>query len=230
MDEPIIIKFINGQNQLFTIDEIKILLLESTKKQLFFQFESGEVDEDYRQYLQKELPNYHIFNLRWMPQLWISPAIETSEILERIDEVYEATVSFREDAIRLMQMLGKTYNRNLFNEDRALFKIKEMSRANRQRGKIDEVWNFWFHGAECQFENHKTGQIVETIITNGTEYGALDSFFFGKYLLTTEKFKSLGIFFNQDSASITKALNLLEDAGRLIRINNFSQRGIIAKD
>lgn len=230
MNEPIIIKFINGKNQLFSIEEIKNLLLKSNQKQLFFQFESGEFDDDYRKYLQEQLPNYHIFNLRHTPQLWISPAIKTTKILERIDEVHEAAVSFRKDAIRLMQMLGKAYNKNLFNEKREIFEIKKASRANRQRGKVNDDWNFWFHGAECQFENHQTGQIVETVITNGTEYGALDSFFFQRYLLTTPKFQNLGAFFNEDRASMIKALNLLEDGERLIRINNLSQRGIIAKD
>ena len=228
MDEPIIIKMINGQNQLFSIDELKVLLSKSDKNRLFFEFESGEVDDSYRTYLQKQLANYHVFNQRWQPQLWITPAIETTKLLERIDEVYEAAISFRNDAIRLMQLLGKKYDRNVF-EVGEIFEIRRESQKNELRGNVDEEWNFWFHGSECQFENHKTGQIVETVITNGTEYGALDSFFFQRYLLTTPKFKNLGVFFNQDMASVTKALNLLEDAGRLIRINHDSQRGIIAK-
>lgn len=229
MDEPIIIKFINGQNQLFTIDEIKGLLLESNKNRLLFEFESGEIDDDYRKYLQEQLPNYHVFNLRWMPQIWISPSIETTEILERIEEVYEAAVSFREDAIRLMKMLGKKYGKNVF-EVGELSEIRRESWKTERTGNINEEWSFWFHGAECQFENHKTGQIVETVIANGTEYGALDSFFFRRYMLTTAKLKDLGAFFNEDStSSLTKALNLLEERERLIRINKGSQRGIIAK-
>lgn len=228
MDEPIIIKVIDGQNQLFSIDKINFLLSKSDKNRLLFEFESGEVDNNYRKYLQEELPNYHVFNLRWQSQLWITPAMETTQLLERIDEVYKAAIAFRKDAIRLMKLLGKKYDRNVF-EVGEIGKIKRESRKTEQRGKVDDEWNFWFHGGECQFKNHKTGQIVETIITNGTEYGALDSYFFQRYLLTTPKFQDLGTFFNKDIASITKALNLLEDAGRLIRINQDSQRGIIAK-
>ena len=54
-------------------------------------------------------------------------------------------------------------------------------------------------------------------------------FFFCRYLLTTLQFKDLGELFNHDSSSMTKTLNLLEDAGKLIRIKNDSQSGIIAK-
>jgi len=89
-------------------------------------------------------------------------------------------------------------------------------------------WIFWFHGAECQFKNHKTGQIVELVITYAPEFGALDSYFFLQYLKTTPRFKSLSNFFSDDSISLRKALNLMEDLGELQRIDDNSQRGIIA--
>ncbi len=66
------------------------------------------------------------------------------------------------------------------------------------------------------------------MITNGSEFGALDSFFFMRYLKTTPRFKILSNFFCDDSKSVTKALNLLEDFGLLQRIDVTSQRGIIA--
>jgi hypothetical protein len=67
------------------------------------------------------------------------------------------------------------------------------------------------------------------VITNGSEFGALDSYFFLRYLKTIPKFEELANFFSEDSKSVTKALNLIEDLGKLQRINNTSQRGIIAK-
>ena len=70
---------------------------------------------------------------------------------------------------------------------------------------------------------------MELVITNGSEFGALDSYFFLKYLKTTPEFKELANFFSDDSKAVTKALNLIEDVGKLQRIDNTSQRGIIAK-
>ena len=163
-----------------------------------------------------------------MPEIWIYPSIETNEILVKEEEIYQAATSFREDGIRLMNILGEKYRINPF-EGRELFDLKRKSRDNKQRGKVNEQWNFWFHGAECQFENRIIGQIVELVITNGSEFGALDSYFFLKYLKTTPEFKELANFFSDDSKAVTKALNLIEDVGKLQRIDNTSQRGIIAK-
>jgi hypothetical protein len=227
MKEKITIKEESGKNQLIKVDEIR-KLLKSNNDKLTLIFESGKTDDEYRKSLQKKLTNYHVFNVRWMPEIWIYPSIETDKILEKKEEIYQAASSFRKDGIRLMKILGEEYNINPF-EGRELFDLKRKSRDNKQRGKVNEQWNFWFHGAECQFENRVTGQIVELVITNGSEFGVLDSYFFLKYLKTTPEFKELANFFSDDSKAVTKALNLLEDLGKLYRINNTSQRGIIEK-
>ena len=227
MKEKITIKEESGKNQLLEVDEIR-KLLKSNNDKLTLLFESGKTDDEYRKSLQEELPKYHVFNVRWMPEIWIYPSIETIEILNRKEEIYQAANSFRKDGIKLMKILGEEYQINPF-EGRELFDLKRKSRDNRQRGKVNNQWNFWFHGAECQFENKVTGQIVELVITNGPEFGALDSYFFLNYLKTTPEFVELANFFSDDSKAVTKALNLLEDIGKLQRINNTSQRGIIAK-
>ena len=226
MKKKIYIKEEGGKNQLIEIEEIQ-KLLKSNNDKLTLVFESGKTDDEYRKSLQKKLETYHVFNVRWKPEIWIYPSIETDKILDIKEEIYTAANSFRKDGIRIMKILGETYQINPFEGDE-LFQLKRKSRGNRQRGTVNDEWNFWFHGAECQFENHKTGQIVELVITNKSEFGALDSFFFLNYLKTTPRFKKLADFFSNDSNAITKALNLLEDLGKLQRINYTSQRGIIA--
>lgn len=222
-----VIKVKTGKDQLIAIDEI-LKLLNSNSQKLTLVFESGKVNDKYRKELQKELTKYHVFNSRWLAQLWIYPALETARILALKNEIHSAAVSFRSDAVILIKALGETYQIDPF-EQGGLLSIKKKSRANKQRGKVNDEWNFWFHGAECQFKNHKTGQIVELVITYGTEFGALDSYFFLTYLQTTSKFKALADFFSEDLTSVTKALNLLEDLGMLHRINDESQRGVVAK-
>ena len=227
MFEKITIKEDNGTNQLIEVEEIRNLLKSNSNK-LILVFENGKTDDEYRKSLQTELPNYHAFNVRWIPEIWIYPSLETNAILNRKENIYEAAKSFRNDGIRLMKILGKEYQIDPF-KGRELFDLKRKSRNNKQRGKVNEQWNFWFHGAECQFKNQITGQIVELVITNGSEFGALDSYFFVQYLKTTPKYRELANFFSEDASAVTKALNLLEDLGKLQRIDNTSQRGIVAK-
>ena len=226
MADKIIIKENNNENQLIEANEIRKSLISNDDK-LTLVFEIGKTDDNYRQYLQKELPNHHVLNVRWMPELWISPSIATSKILENSEDIYQAALSFRRDGTQLIKMLGEAYQINPFI-GRNLFDIKGKSLLSKQRGKVNEAWNFWFHGAECQFKNHLTGQIIEIVITNGPEFGALDSFFFLQYLRTTPKFHNIARLVSDHSSSVTKVLNILEDLGKLKRIDNSSQRGIIA--
>ena len=226
MFEKFTIKEDNGTNQFIEVDEIRNLL-KSNNNKLTLVFENGKTDDEYRKSLQTALPNYLVCNVRWIPEIWIYPSIETNEILNRKEKIYQAAKSFRNDGIKLMKILGKEYQIDPFT-GRELFDLKRKSINNKQRGKVNEQWNFWFHGAECQFKNQITGQIVELIITNGSEFGALDSYFFLQYLKTTPEFKELANFFSEDASAVTKALNLLEDLGKLQRIDHTTQRGIIA--
>ncbi len=157
MTEILNIKKVNGKDHYPNIEEIK-KLLESNDNELTLRFENLLNIDKYRKELQKELTKYHVFNLRWMPEIWIYPAIDSKKIIEKKEEIYKTALSFREDSIKLMTILGDSYQINPF-EGKELFEFRRDSRKNGQRGKVNEEWNFWFHGAECQFENHKTGQI-----------------------------------------------------------------------
>jgi len=87
--------------------------------------------------------------------------------------------------------------------------------------------NFWFHGAECQFENLQTGQIVELVIWGfGTEYGILDSYFFYNYIQTTAKHQKLAMFFGADYKNVAKALDIVEYMGYLERIGTSARQRI----
>lgn len=225
--KKIIIQEKNGTNLLLEAKQIRSLLMED-KKGFILQFESKLVDDDYRRMLQNELSNYLVFNVRWKPEIWIIPSIETELLREKSDEILKAAKAFRNDGISLMKRLGQVYGKDPFTKN-GLNEIIRSSRKEHKRGKINDEWNFWFHGAECQFKNQKTNQVIELIIIYESEFGALDSYFFLNYLKTTKRFTALGNYFSGNTHSITKILNLLEDEGKLIRIDDFVQSGIIAK-
>jgi len=226
MLHPLHIPSIHGQPQFPDIEEIKGQLAQH-KAGLKLEFE-GEGDfNSYRQALQAEFSYYHVFYLRWKPEIWISPALETDSILEKQDEIMAAARAFWVTATELMAALGKAHGIDPANRS-DLHGLKKRFRDNQQRGAVNAEWSFWLHGSECQFTHATTGQVVEVVVTYADEFGALDSFFFLQYLQTTPRFQELAAFFEGDRASITKALNLLEDAGQLKRIDEGTQRGIVA--
>ncbi|MFK8054791.1 MAG: hypothetical protein AB8F78_01620 [Saprospiraceae bacterium] len=201
--------------------------LKTSSGKLTITFESGSVDEDYRKELQSTLSCYHVSNARYISTIRINPAIETGSIQKILDDIHLAAISFKEDGVKLMEILGNTYEINPFDL-KAIGKLKSKSRVNRQRGAVNQDWNFWFHGAECQFENRRTGQIVEIVVDYCPEYGALDSFFFLRYIDTTPAFIKLSEFFAGDWKSLSKALDMLEERGNLRRIDMDLPRGIVA--
>lgn len=94
---------------------------------------------------------------------------------------------------------------------------------------MNEEWSYHLHGAECRFESSKTGQVVEIIIITRPEFGYLDCYFFYNYMATTERFKPLAAYFDNNYLHICKALDLLVLKGVLTRVNELSiQRNIIA--
>ena len=102
-------------------------------------------------------------------------------------------------------------------------------KSEKQRGKLNGDWNYYLHGAECQFENIKTKQVVEVIVVTKPEFGYLDCYFFYNYMATTEKFKNLALFFSNNYLNICKAIDLLALEGILTRVDNlFIQRNLIA--
>lgn len=185
------------------------------------------------------LPNGYVFNLtyafpdkavfdrKWDKTIFISPSIHNDKILLKKLELYECAKAFRQDANFLMGLMADTFGIDLQTLD-GLQELKH-KKSVKQRGKLKEDWNYYLHGAECQFENVKTKQVVEVIVVTKPEFGYLDCYFFYNYMSTTDRFKKLAAFFNNDYLNICKAIDLLALEKILTRVDDlFIQRNVIA--
>jgi hypothetical protein len=96
------------------------------------------------------------------------------------------------------------------------------------KGSLGSEWAYYFHGAECRFDNLSNGQIVELIYITKPEFGFLDGYFLYNYMLTTGKFKVLANWF-KDHDNVHTAIELLADEGFLTRDTSIKiQRNVIA--
>jgi hypothetical protein len=126
-----------------------------------------------------------------------------------------------------MEKMSVIFNINLETLD-GLHELK-YKKSTKQRGRLNNEWNYYLHGAECQFENIITGQIVEVIIIEKPEFGFLDTYFFYNYMATTERFKKLATWFNNDYLNVGKAIEILAREGTLTKLTNVSlTRNILA--
>jgi hypothetical protein len=183
--------------------------------------------KDYVLTLTYSLPDNAVYDSQWDKTISISPSIHNDKILQKKLELYECAKAFRQDANYLMGLMADTFGIDL----QTLGGLQELKhkKSNKQRGKLNEQWNYYLHGAECQFENVKTKQVVEVIIVTRPEFGYLDCYFFYNYMATTEQYKKLVSFYNNDYQNICKALDLLALEGVLTKVHDlFIQRNIIA--
>jgi hypothetical protein len=93
-------------------------------------------------------------------------------------------------------------------------------------------WEYRFHGAECQFRNTKTGQILEICLGFEDESGVLDPYFFYQFVSTTPGLEKVANLFNDGFHDTRRALKILEQHGHLRRIHSPSDNrvGLIAPD
>lgn len=204
--------------------EIVSAILETYKR---VKIHYGDLPNDYVFNLTYSLPDKAVYDRKWDKTIFISPAIHNDQILKKKIELHECAKAFRQDANFLMGLMADTFGIDLQTLD-GLQELKH-KKSVKQRGKLNEDWNYYLHGAECQFENVRTKQVVEVIIVTKPEFGYLDCYFFYNYMSTTDRFKNLAAFFNNDYQNICKAIDLLALEGILTRVDDlFIQRNVIA--
>lgn len=147
------------------------------------------------------------------------------QILDNKEQIYECAKSFREEANRLMQCLATTFNFQVETFDGFRSTLRK---SHKNKGVLNENWTYFFHGAECQFENIVTKQVVEVIYINRPEFGYLDGYFFYNYMLTTKEFNNLATWF-ENYLNVWRAIEILSDEGTLTKVNSInSNRNVVA--
>lgn len=147
------------------------------------------------------------------------------QILDNKEKIYKCAKSFRDTANKLMLSLSTTYNFDLETFDDFIYTLRK---SHKNKGVLDENWTYFFHGSECRFENIQTGQIVEIIYVNKPEFGYLDGYFFYNYMLTTQQFKKLAVWF-ENYLNVWNAIEILSQEGTFTKMETvLGTRNILA--
>lgn len=175
-----------------TLADLQLLL----QRHESIQFTYLTISDEYLSTLTYAFPNHHVSQRVWDRNLAIYPSVASEKILQKKAELLQCAVAFRADAHQLMQDMATTFGIDLRTLD-GLHELK-YKKSQKQRGALNAEWNYYLHGAECQFTNSVTGQIVEIIIIAKPEFGYLDSYFFYQYMASTPQFKPLTAYFDND--------------------------------
>ena len=142
--------------------------------------------------------------------------LTAQEIIANKDNIFRCAKAFRRDANALMLQLAQKFEFDL--HDCGAWPKPVYNTSRNKKGMLNEEWSFFLHGAHCCFEHIVTGQTLEVRYTEKPEFGILDGFFFYTYMQTTDEFKNLAKWFNNQS-NVYVAVDILLGEGILTKIS-----------
>jgi hypothetical protein len=126
-------------------------------------------------------------------------------------------ILFDERSNKLVNIMAKKFNLKL-NEKHPFSKL--LSRQNDLwKGKLNEKWDYWFHGDSYEYKKRITLQILEIRI-NRQNHRTFDAWALFHFIETSQSLNFVFKQFNTDKKKL-KTLNNLENKKRIIRIGEF---------
>ena len=203
----------------------KIKSLLEDHDEIIFVLTEQEFKRDYVIKLQNCFPNHVVFEIKWMNKLLIALSISTNLILENLVSFYKCVVLFDLTAHKLMSIMAKTYDLNLSNSQE-IHDLKT-KRSDKQRGEINDEWNYHFHGTGCSFTNKKNKEFLVVQINNGLEYGKLESYSLMRFIQSTDSLKEQSSFLNNNPSIMIKVIQILWEKEYLVTLPNRQNNELI---
>jgi hypothetical protein len=205
-----------------SIEEIIQLVTEDRHVVLVFplSIESNNVARDKEfaiERLSKQLPEcFSIFDsggTKESTQITVKKVIEERVVIENIDLFLEAIDQFCATANELITRLARRLN----------FPMEEVSEnwrfqldSSLTKGWLDDNWQYWFHGHECQFRNVATEQVVDVRLKDyGDKYALLDPYFLAVFVRTTPEEARVSELLKDEFHDTGRVLKILAEKGYL---------------
>ena len=84
------------------------------------------------------------------------------------------------------------------------------------KGMLDDSWEYWFHGYECQFRNVLTEQVVDVRLKNyGNKRAILDPYFLAVFVRTTPEEAKVSELLRDEFHDTARVLEILFKKGYL---------------
>lgn len=179
-----------------TIEEIRKMPREKALRLIFEGMMAGksqEIGYEFRNTLNGFLVGINSGE----PEISIAKLITEQEI-ERHQNFFEACAKdYRSLATELIFALAQKLNVRI-EENYPLLTFNVFKSGRRQYKGMMGDWEYGFHGYHCAFENKKTAQYVEVPLIFGFEFGALDPYFFTKFIRSTKAYLPLPVEIYED--------------------------------
>lgn len=167
--------------------------------------------------LSTQLPErYSIFDsggTKESTQITIKRVIEERVVIENIDLFLGAVDRFCTTANELITMLAQKLD---FPVEKVSENWRFQLEPSLTKGMLDDKWEYWFHGYECQFRNMVTEQVVDVRLKNyGDKLAILDPYFLAVFVRTTPEEVKVSELLKDEFHDTTRVLEILAEKGYL---------------
>jgi hypothetical protein len=215
--------------QLPTLEYIKSIPRNRTIKLVFdhtLKNQRETIGEDLKRQLDEFLVEIHFIE----PEINITKLIADFEIEQNQDFFEKCAKDYRVLSTELIFKLAEKLEVSI-HPHFPLITFNSLKCTEKDRGTIGD-WRYYLHGFHCGFDHVITGQLIETPLTFGFEFGELDPYFFTKFIKSTPQYQPLPVDIYEDYADGVRINEKMVSLGKFERINsNIANRsGVVVSD
>ncbi|MCP4359768.1 MAG: hypothetical protein GY796_17310 [Chloroflexi bacterium] len=197
------------------VDELKPLVTGEHHLVLQFPRSFAAFDPDsIIKELAAQLPEFSVFysgTTSDMNNITIKKVIDKQVVLENADLFLNALENFLNLADALITQLARKLNYS--PEGVSVDWILDVEKTS---GRLDNDWEYMFHGRECRFRNLATGQIVDARLRDfRNELAIPDPYFFAQYVRTTETESPISNLIKDGFHDMSRVIDILVENGFL---------------
>lgn len=212
--------------ELPTIDFIR-KIPRSKWIRLLFHDAVAHLKTDFGNALTAELPHALVYIHDVAPMINLEQLIPDEEIVANQDFFEQCARDYNELAHTLINKLALMLQVDIRSTDPHRVFIRFYS-TDKKQGKL-EAWNYYFHGYHCGFKHTQSGQEIEVSIVNGQEFGALDPYFFIRFILSTKRYHPLPFSYYNEYQDGIRVLQKMMDLGRFEQLNANDREAILVR-
>lgn len=212
--------------ELPTIDFIK-KIPRSKWIRLLFHDTIAHLKTDFGNTLAAALPHALVYIHDVDPMINLELLMPDEEIVANQDFFEQCARDYNELAHTLMNKLAVMLDVDISSTDPHRVFIRFYS-TDKKQGKL-EAWNYYFHGFHCGFKHSLSGQEIEVSIVNGQEFGALDPYFFIRFILSAKRYHPLPFSFYNEYQDGKRVLQKMVELGRFEQLNPNDREAILVR-
>ncbi len=214
-----------------SVERIKQLSRHQRMKVLF----SNEIVHD-RESIgdkwKKELKNFLIGIPTRLPEISITRLISVEEIIDHNEFFEEYAKDYGMLAKKLITQLAQQLQVEIIPDDPDELICNLMHIQSTTKIFSMDKWRYFVHGYHCRFKHTITGQEIEVPLRYGNNFGALDPYFFTRYINSTPDYYPLPVAIYEDFHDGVRILEIMEKIGKFEKVEGVFKGcyGSIVKD